>query len=488
MWSDIRYAARTLVKSPVFALTAIAALALGIGANTAIFSVFNGLMLHPAGVSEPDRVVVTRVKYDKLNLKSIPVSAPDFADIRRGEQVFSAAAAMVEADYNYTGGDWPERLEGAQVTWQWFSVFGARPELGRVFRPEEDQPKANQEVVLAYSAWKRVFGGDPAIVGKTIQLNQQSYRAVGVMGPEFRWPSQADLWTPLGLPPNEYAEQNRYNEGLFVVARMKSGVPFAQANAFVKLAARRLIEEHDPEHGYARDSGWGMFLVPLTEFVFGDVKTPVLILLGAVTFVLLIACANIAGLMLVRSSARSREIVVRAALGAGRWRLIRQTLAESLVLAATGTLAGLGVAYGGVRLLLALAPESLATGVAISLDRYVLLFTVGVGILAGVLFGLAPAWHGRTQTAARAVPAGGGRARFGPGAARRGGPFPQEPLPHRTGRCRVRASRRYDRGAGAARDAVRRRREAGDVLSHRARTLERHSRSAGSRGGRAFTL
>ncbi|HMC67095.1 MAG TPA: ABC transporter permease, partial [Gemmataceae bacterium] len=405
MWSDIRYAARILVKSPLFALTAIAALALGIGANTAIFSVFNGLMLHPAGVSEPDRVVVGRVKYDKLNLKSIPVSAPDFADmradiradtradIRGGGHVFSAAAAMVEADYNYTGGDWPERLQGAQITWQWFNVFGARPQLGRVFRPEEDQPKANQEVVLAYSAWKRVFGGDATIVDKTIQLNQQSYRVVGVMGPEFRWPSQADLWTPLGLPPDEYSEQNRYNEGLFVAARMKPGVPFAEADAFVKLAARRLIEEHDPEHGYARDSGWGMFLVPLTEFVFGDVKTPVLILLGAVTFVLLIACANIAGLMLVRSSARSREIAVRAALGAGRWRLIRQTLAESLVLAAAGTLAGLAVAYGGVRLLLDLAPESLATGVAISLDRYVLLFTAGIGVLAGVLFGLAPAWQ-----------------------------------------------------------------------------------------------
>src|SRR5437660_2799978 len=169
MLSDFRYVLRSLIKSPAFALTAIVALALGIGANTAIFSVFNGLMLHPAGVSEPDRVVVGRVKYDKLNLKSIPVSAPDFADILGGEQVFSAAAAMVEADYNYTGGDWPERLDGAQVTWQWFNVFGARPELGRVFRSEEDQPKANQEAVVAYSAWKRVFGGDPAIVGKTIQ-------------------------------------------------------------------------------------------------------------------------------------------------------------------------------------------------------------------------------------------------------------------------------------------------------------------------------
>src|SRR5438132_1896253 len=264
MWSDIRYAARTLVKSPVFALTAIAALALGIGANTAIFSVFNGLILHPAGVSEPDRVVVGRVKYDKLNLKSIPLSAPDFADIRNGREVFSSAAVEEGADFNYTGGEYPERLQGAAVGWQWFNVFGATPELGRAFSPEEDQPGANQEVVLADSTWKRVFGGDPGIVGKTIQLNQKSYLVAGVMGPDFRWPAQTDLWTPLGLAPADYSDNNRYNEELFVAARMKPGVSFAQANSYVQLGARRLIEEHDPERGYARDSGWGMFLVPLT--------------------------------------------------------------------------------------------------------------------------------------------------------------------------------------------------------------------------------
>ncbi len=393
MWSDIRYAARTLFRSPVFALTATAALALGIGANTAIFSVFNSLMLHPAGVSQPDRVVIAQVKYDKLNLKSIPLSAPDFADVRDSKQVFASAAALGEGDYNYTGGDWPERLQGVAVTWQWFDVFGARPLVGRVFRPEEDQPQANQEVVLSYRTWKRLFGGDQALVGKTIQLNQQSYRVVGVMGPEFRWPGQAEVWVPLGLPPQTYSEQNRYNEGLNVAARMKPGVSFAQANAFVQLAARRLAEEHDPQRGYAKDSGWGMFLVPLTEFVFGDVKTPVLILLGAVACVLLIACSNIAGLMLVRSSVRSREIAVRAALGAGRWRLIRQTLAESMVLVFAGTMLGLVAAHGGIRLLVLLARENLTTGVALSLDRYVLLFTGGVGILAGVLFGLAPAWQ-----------------------------------------------------------------------------------------------
>jgi predicted permease len=393
MLSDFRYVLRSLIKSPAFALTALAALALGIGANTAVFSVFNGLMLHPAGVSQPDRLVVAQVKYDKLNLKSIPLSAPDFADVRDGKQVFSSASAMMQDDFNYTGGDWPERLQGAKVTWQWFEVFGASPQLGRVFHPEEDQAKADHEVVLAHSVWKRVFGGDPKIVGKSIQLNRQSYLVVGVMGPEFLWPAQADLWTPLGLPPERYSPQNRFNENLFVAARMKPDATFTQADAFVKLAARRVAEQQDRAGTYARDSAWGMFAVPLTEFVFGNVKSQVLVLLGAVALVLLIACSNIAGLMLVRSSTRSREIALRAALGASRWHLVRQVLAESILLTGAGTLLGLIAAYGGVRLLLYFAPESVAAGVAVHLDRYVLLFTCGIGVLSALLFGLAPAWQ-----------------------------------------------------------------------------------------------
>jgi hypothetical protein len=261
MWSDVRYALRTLAKTPMFTITAIAALALGIGANSAIFSVFNGLMLHPAGVVQPDRVIVAQVKYEKLNLPSIQLSAPDFADVRDGRQVFSSAAAMQESDYNFTGGDFPQRLRGAQVSVDWFKVLGAEPAMGRAFRPEEDQPKANHEAILAYSTWKRIFGGDPAIVGKTFQFNQQSYQVVGVMGPEFRWPAQTDLWTPLGLAPTEFAEENRHNEGLFVIARMMPGVSFNQADAYIKLAARRNIEAHN---GYAKDSGWGMFAVPVT--------------------------------------------------------------------------------------------------------------------------------------------------------------------------------------------------------------------------------
>ena len=381
MWSDFRFAFRTLLKSPAFALTAIGALALGIGANTAIFSIVNGLLLHPSGIKEPDRVAAIRVKYDKLNLKSIGVSVPDFADVRDSQQIFSAAAVSDERDFNYTGGEMPERLLGATVSWQWFRVFGVAPELGREFRREEDRQGANQVVILSSRTWKRLFGGDRGIVGKTIELNQQPYRVIGVMAPDFRWPQEADLWVPLGLAPPAYSADNRFNENYFAAARIKAGVRFARADAFVGLLKERLIRNY-PRNTYIKNSGWGMFAVPLTEFMFGDLETPLMILLGAVGFVLLIACSNIAGLMLARASGRSRELAIRSALGAGQWRLIRQTLAESLLLAFAGTVLGIAAAYGGVRALMALAPESLVNGQSIHLDSYVLLFTCAAGILS----------------------------------------------------------------------------------------------------------
>ena len=392
MWSDFRYALRTLARSPGFALTTVVVLGLGIGANTSLFSIINGLLLSPAGVKEPDRLVAARVKYDKLNLKSINTSAPDFADIRASQQIFSSAAILVAADFNYVAGDSPERLLGARVSWQWFEVFGVEPRLGRVFRPEEDVPNANNVVVLAYATWRRLFGEDGAVVGRTIELNQQPFRVIGVMGPEFRWPNQADLWVPLGMPPGDYTPQNRHNQHLFTVARMRAGIPFRQADAAVKLLAQQIIQRED-QRGFAKNSGWGIFVTPLVEFMVGELKTPMLVLLGAVAFVLLIACSNIAGLLLARASSRSREIAVRAALGAGRWRLIRQLLVESFLLSLCGGLLGLGLGFAGLRLLLLLAPERQTAGLVIHMDVWVLLFTAGVTILSGILFGLAPAWQ-----------------------------------------------------------------------------------------------
>ena len=387
---DLRYALRVLSKSPGFAAVAILTLALGIGANTAIFSVVNGLFLHPPGIPHPDRLVALRVKYDKLGLNSIVVSANDFAQVRDSQQIFDAAAMVTQSDCNFQSEEGPQRLLGSQVTWQWFDVFSAKPLLGRTFVPEDDQPKANHQVVLAYGAWRRWFGGDTAIIGRSFQFNEQPYKIVGVMRPEFRWPSDTDLWMPLGLQPGEFAPENRHNESYFAVARIRPDASFASAQAFLALLNERDIRD-DPAGKFALNSGWGMFLVPLNDFVFGQIRTPLRILLAAVALVLLIGCANIAGLLLARATGRSREFAIRSALGAQRWALIRQTLVESLVLAGAGAALGLALARFGINALLALAPQDLAAGLDIPIDLFVVLFTAILGILAALLFGIFPA-------------------------------------------------------------------------------------------------
>ena len=393
LWNDASYAVRTLLKSPAYTVVALVTLALGIGANTAIFSVVNQVLLNPAGVSNPERIVALRVNYDKLALRNIGVSVPDFADVLHSTEQFESAALVSTGDFNYTGTGTPERLRGSSVTWRWFEVFGARAQIGRVFRADEDRPNTNQEVVLSHAAWKRLFGQDAGVVGRSIELNQKIYRIVGVMGPDFRWPVDVDLWAPLGLADSEYDPGNRFNESYNAMARLKPGVRFASGNALVSLLSNRVKSNGGRAGEYAKDSAWGMFLLPFTDFIAGDTKTPMLVLLGAVGFVLLIACSNIAGLMLARSSGRSKEIAVRAALGAGRWDLIRQSLAESLVLAAGGAAIGLGLAFAGVRGLLALAPAGLPVAVSVRMDATVLAFTALAAMAAGVVFGVAPAWH-----------------------------------------------------------------------------------------------
>jgi predicted permease len=393
MASDLRFAFRGLRKSPGFALTAIATLALGIGANTAIFSLVNQLLLNPPGIADPDRVIAVRVRYDKLNMTSIGMSAPNFANVRDNRELFEHTAIVGDEQYNYTGGSAPEQLKGAPVSVEWFDVFNAKPQLGRVFAPEEDQPNANHVVVLAHAAWQRLFGGDPQIVGKTIELNQIPYQIVGVMGPDFRWPQQEDLWTPLGLESKNYTEDYRFNERFFAAARLKPGVTIDQANALIGVLSDRVRNNGTGGGQYAQDSLWGMFAVPMTDFIARETKTPLLVLSFAVGLVLLIACSNIAGLMLARASGRSREIALRIAMGARGWQLLRQTLSESLLLAFTGAAAGLAVAYGSIGLLLQLAPESTAAGLEARIDLHVLLFTAAAAILSGLLFGLAPAWQ-----------------------------------------------------------------------------------------------
>jgi predicted permease len=415
---DLKYGLRMLAKNPGFTAVAVLTLALGIGASAVIFSVINGLFLHPAGIADPAHLFAIRVKYHKLNLPSIVVSAPDFADVRDSRQIFSSTAAENEEGFNYLAPGGPERLMVAKVTWEWFNVFGVRPLVGRVFQPEEDQPNANHVAVLAYGTWQRRFGGDPSIVGKSLQLNHQDYRVVGVMGPDFDWPRRTEAWVPLGLAPSEYAPDNYFNENFFVVARARPDVSPSKAEAFVQVLTQRLIAAH-PESTYPKDSGWGMFAVPFTEYGAGDLRTPMLILLGAVGFVLLIACSNIGGLILARASARTREFAIRVALGAQRRDLLRQALTESFLLAAGGAMLGVVGAYGGLGTLLRLAPERLPSRPFIGIDGHVLLFAVALSFLTAIFLGVVPMGHVFSQEQsealkeeARFVTAGQGRQRL----------------------------------------------------------------------------
>jgi predicted permease len=391
--SVLRIAARSLSKNPVFSLTAVAVLALGIGANSAVFGLVNQMLFSPEGLSDPSRVVAIRARYGKLNLPSIGLSGPDFRDARDARDVFQHTAAAQSGDVVYEEGGEPKVLRGAAVSREWFDVFGARPLLGRTFVAEEDEEGGQRALVLAHSAWVSVFGADPSVVGRLVTVDGKPTKVVGVMPDGFRWPREVDAWLPLALPRAEFTDDYRFNEHLLSVARLRPGVTVGSADAGVRLLAARVTGSEGRAAAFARSSQWGMFVQPLTAYVAGDSRTPMLVLLGAVGFVLLIACANIAGLMVARTTSRQREIAVRAALGAGRWQLAAQTLAESALLSGAGAAVGLGLAWAGMRLMIVSAPEGSAVGLRPALDPAVLLFTAVATVVSALLFALAPAWH-----------------------------------------------------------------------------------------------
>jgi predicted permease len=391
----LRYAFRQLNRSRGFAIIAALTLALGIGANVAVFSVMNAVLLNPSGIPNPDRLVADRAHYGTpAELGNIGMSPPDFADAEEGKQLFSATAAMTVGNLSYLPeGQTPERLINAAVSWQFFDAFLAKPVLGRTFLAEEDVPGANHAVVLSYSTWKKRFGGDPNIVGRKITLNQQLYEVIGVMGPEFAWPNQAEVWTPLALNPARLHDQNsRYNEYLFVASRMRPGVSIEQVNQYLAAKARESANS-EGEQSYAKVSHWGMFAMPLLEYVSGNLRKPLAVLLGAVILVLLIACANIAGLQLARASDRQRETSIRIALGAGRKRLLAQAFTESAVLSVIGIVLGLVLAQTTIPLLLMLAPESLVQNLHVKMSVPVLLYVIAAGVVCAILCGVGPAYQ-----------------------------------------------------------------------------------------------
>jgi putative ABC transport system permease protein len=414
MFQDLRYGLRMLLKTPGFTLIAIFTLALGIGANTAIFSVVNAVLLKALPFHEPDRIVMLWTDNPALDLgfHELPPAPVDLPEWRREAESFEQIAAIRPRDADLSEWGDPERVGGVQVTANFFSLLGAQPLLGRVFSVDEEQAGRDKVAIISYDLWQRSFGGETNIVGQLITVNQERRAVIGVMPPRFGFPRgaempaayrlmpQTDLWLPYA-ESDEYWQRGKIRDYI-AIGRIKREVSLAQAQSEMSAVARRQEEMFPDDH-----VGWTVHLRPLARQVAGQTRSILFVLFGAVGFVLLIACVNVANLLLCRSAARRKEMAVRAALGAGRGRIIRQLLTESVLLSAAGGAVGLLLGAWGVRVILALSPPNIARLDETTLDGPVLLFTVFVSLATGLIFGLAPAWRVSRINLSGALNAGG---------------------------------------------------------------------------------
>jgi predicted permease len=384
---DVRYGARMLLKNPGFTVIAVLALALGIGANSAIFSVVNGLLLRPLPYKNPNQLVVIWENATHLGFPKNTPSPANFLDWQKQTTVFDGMGAFAERTFNLTGVGEPDRLDGRRVSANLFALLGVQPILGRSFVQEDDKP-GTKVALLNESLWKRRFGSDPAVIGRSLALNGESYTVVGVLPNSVRLPAfgtwRDQVWVPMAFPAEEAAQ--RGNHFLEVIGRMKPGVTLAQARAEMETITGRLAQQY-PEDNTRISS----VVNPLHEEIVGNMKPALLILLGAVAFVLLIACANVANLLLARAAARHKEIALRLALGADRVRLTKQLLVESVMLSFLGAAVGLVLAYAGLQVLTRFIPPDVAHAEMITIDAKVLVFTLIVALVTGLIFGLAPA-------------------------------------------------------------------------------------------------
>jgi len=386
LWQDVHCGLRMLRKNAGFAAVAILTLALGIGANTAIFSVIHGVLLSPLPYNDPDRIVLVLESNPTRGFPQFSVSPPNYMDWKKDSTSFEQITSIARGDFNYTGGAEPERISGARVASSFFAVMGATPSMGRTFLPEDDVVGKASVVVLSYGLWTRRFGSDPQVIGKSLTLDGQSYRVVGVMQDRFQFPRGADLWLPSEFDADALSPGARGAHYLRVMARLKPGVSIDKAQSEMVAISKRL------EQQYPRtNTGWTSKLLSLNEATVGNVRPTLLVLFGAVGFLLLIACANVANLLLARATARQREIAIRFSLGASRVRIARQLLTESILLSGIATGAGLLLAEWAIRALRTLPPSNLPRAANIGLDLPVLGFATGVAILTGLLFGFAPA-------------------------------------------------------------------------------------------------
>jgi putative ABC transport system permease protein len=389
-WRDIRFGIRMLVKNPAFTAVAVLTLALGIGANTAIFSVIDAALLRPLPYPNADRIVVLyQLDQDKQTDNPAPA---DFLDLRKQSSSFAYLAAHRGLPFNLSGNGQPERVEGAVVTSDFFAALGVRAVQGRTIQPDLDPPGGTSVAVLGYGLWQRRFGGDANIVGRAIEVDGVSRIVVGIMPPGFAFPAGTELWTssrfaavPHPLRPTEDPSALRDSHYFESFGRLKPGVTLAQATTEVDTITKRLKQQYGD-----KEEGFGATLVPLRQDLVGETRPALLILLGAVALVLLIACVNVANIILARGASRQKEMALRIALGAGRFHLLRHLLVESLLLALAGGALGILLALWGLAPLRALVPADMIGGAPIALDSRVLLFTLFASLASGVLFGLIP--------------------------------------------------------------------------------------------------
>ena len=387
MWvliQDLRYGLRMLAKNPGFTAVAVIALALGIGANTAIFSVVNGVLLQPLPYRDPGRLM--RLSESSPDFRTMSVAYPNFVDWKDQNRSFAGLAAVRWNDYDVSGGGEPEHLSGKMVSADFFRLLGVTPVLGRDFDSRADRLGAAPVVLIGGGWWSRRFASSPAVLGRQLTLNGRSYTIAGVVPASFQIEGQADVYTLLEQWDDILVRSREMHPGIYVVGRLKPGVTEAQAQSEMAAIAARLAEAYPKSN-----SKHGINVAPLAGVIVGDVRPTLLVLVGAVGFVLLISCANVANLLLARSTRRQKEMAIRCAIGAGRGRVVRQLLTESVVLALTGGIAGLAIARWGTQAVLATVPGGLPRMENIGVDGWVLGFTLGISLLTGIVFGLAPA-------------------------------------------------------------------------------------------------
>jgi predicted permease len=392
---DIRFALRGLRKQPVFAIVAILTLTLGIGANTAIFSLVYQTLLAPLPYARADRLVFVWNTYPLTGLPQASVSIPDYLDRRTQAAAIEEATLFTTRSISLVAGSQPEQLRALAVTPSFFTTLGRQPMLGRGFTEAEATPDADKFVILSYGIWASRFGADRTLVGRDVRLNGEAYRVVGILPPDLTLPSRdVAALVPFSFTPQQMSDQGRGNEFSSMIARLRPGATIEQLDAQMKVIVNRNLERLPQYKAFATTSGFGGIAVDLREQLVGDLRTPLYVLQAGVLAVLLIACVNVANLLLMRATGRYRELAIRTTLGAGQWRLVRQLVTEALVLAAFGAAGGLAVGYAGVRALLAMTAQQLPTLLTAGTQVIhvpVLLFTLGVALLTGLIFGLVPA-------------------------------------------------------------------------------------------------